>query len=157
MTVRVLHELCIATEGIDCTNNVLTLRIQLCPSDRTVPFELRRRQFAIKTAFPVTTSKAHNMPQYVYIHRHLFLPLHSSVWRSPSPLYRTSSLFAFIEDHRLLTENNISITSYIVYREALRSYRYINKYLLIKCLIVCTRQLFARVSVPCCRNVYYVA
>ena len=105
----------------------------------------------------MTTSKAHNMSQYVYIHRHLFFPLHSSVWRSPCPLYRTSSLFAFIEDYRLPTENNISITSYIVYRKALQSYRYINKYLLIKYLIVSTRQLFARVSVTCCRNVSFVA
>jgi hypothetical protein len=59
MAVRDLNEHSIAAEFTGSTNTILTLSIQLCPSDPTAPFKLCWRQFPIQIAFLMTTSKAH--------------------------------------------------------------------------------------------------
>jgi hypothetical protein len=58
MIVIGLHEHCRAAEVTISKKAILVSRVQLCPSDLTVPFKLCRRQFAIKIAFAVTISKA---------------------------------------------------------------------------------------------------
>jgi len=59
-----------------------------------------------------------------------------------------SSLFCSIavantERHRLLIENDKLITSNIVYREVLLSFKFINNFSLIKYFVVSMRELFA--------------
>ena len=51
---------------------------------------------------------------------------------------------AIIEGHRQRIENDRLITSNIVYRKVLESFKYINNSLLIKYFIVSTCELFAR-------------
>jgi hypothetical protein len=57
-----------------------------------------------------------------------------------------SVAIAIIEWHRQRIENYRLITSNIVYRKVLESFRYLNNSLLIKYFIVSTCELFARVQ-----------
>jgi hypothetical protein len=118
--VRGLHEHCIAVEVIGSTKTILTPRIQLCPSDPTLPFKLSRRTFPIKISFAMTTSEADSkMLKLVGIY-----PL-SPVF-SHGQLYMSFSLFSSFENvaatiterHRGRTENDRFISSDILYREA---------------------------------------
>ena len=49
---------CIAVEFIGSKHINLMLRIQLCPSDPTIPFKACRRRFPIKIAFAMAVNKA---------------------------------------------------------------------------------------------------
>jgi hypothetical protein len=51
MLHSVLHQHFIAGEIIGCRKTVLTPRIQLCLTDPSIPFKLRRRRFPIKNDF----------------------------------------------------------------------------------------------------------
>ena len=75
-----------------------------------------------------------------YIHHRLYFPMASSMFRFPEPLHLTTSLL-----HRQRTETDKLMTSQVVFREVLQSFRYIYKYLLMKHFILSTCQLFAQV------------
>jgi hypothetical protein len=56
---------------------IIIPRIQLCPLDPTIPFQLCRRQFAIKITPPMKISKAQrdgvHLPLLVLFHDHLYV------------------------------------------------------------------------------------
>ena len=58
MIIRCLHEHCLGAKVTVFRKIILVPKIQLCPSDPTIPFKLCRRRFPIKIAFAMTVSKA---------------------------------------------------------------------------------------------------
>ena len=52
------YEGCIAAEVTDSEENILKPRINLRPSDLTIPSKLRRSLFPIKIVFVITVNKA---------------------------------------------------------------------------------------------------
>jgi hypothetical protein len=57
MIVIGLDEHCRAAE-VSGSTKILIHRIQLCPSDPTIPFKLYRRRFLVKIAFPMAINVA---------------------------------------------------------------------------------------------------
>jgi hypothetical protein len=92
MIVKGLHERCIAVEVIGSTKTILTPRIQLCPSDPTLPFKLSRRPFPIKISFAVTTSEAHGQ-----IHHRQFFHMANAMWHFLDLPHLTMSLLQLLK------------------------------------------------------------
>jgi hypothetical protein len=96
--VRRLHRKCILPEVLDCSQAVLVPRIQLCPSDPTIPFNPCRRRFTIKIAFAVIVRlKGRLLTVLHYIYRRLFFPKASSACPFPDPLHCTVSLLQLLK------------------------------------------------------------
>ena len=90
---------CIAVAVIGATKTILIPRIQLCPSDPTVPFKLSKRRFPIKIAFAMTIDQAQGQ-----IHHRLFFHIAKFyVTFSWSSSFNNVAV-AIIEGHRQRTE-----------------------------------------------------
>lgn len=58
MVTMHLHEYTVSTQLIDSEKTVVIPRSNFNPSDPTTPFQLTRRQFALKVVFPITINKS---------------------------------------------------------------------------------------------------
>ena len=97
MVVRGLNEHSI-TEEVIRFRTVLIPRIQLWPSDPTIPFELSRSRSLIKTAFAMTVNTAHGQ-KLKLVGVYLLSPMGSSKWHLREPLHLTTLLLQIIEGH----------------------------------------------------------
>ena len=94
----------IATNVTGARKTVLIPRMQLWPSDPTIPFQLCGRRFPIKIAFAVTVSlKGRRLNVLEYTHYRIFpypRPQHmtSCMWHFPERLHFTMSLLELLND-----------------------------------------------------------
>lgn len=87
MIVRNMYENCLDLEivtGQNAGQRVLLPRIDLTPSDSTLPFSFRRRQFPVRLAFCMTINKAQGqtldkvglyLPKPVFSHGQLYMSM----------------------------------------------------------------------------------
>ena len=103
--------------GVHCHQIVLIPRIFFIPSDIQLPFEFKRRQFAIRPAFAVTINKAQGqtmkfvgifLPQPVFSHGQLYVAL--------SRVSSASRIRIFVQGEKYKLRNQ-TLTKNIVYNE----------------------------------------
>ena len=82
MVVTHLHEYTVTARLIDSGKTVVIPRINLTPSDPTMPFQMTRRQFPLKVAFAMTINKSQGqtlqraglyLPNAVFTHGQLYV------------------------------------------------------------------------------------
>jgi hypothetical protein len=92
MIVRGLDENSVAADVTGSRKTTLIRRIQVCPSDSTFNFKMRRRRYPARIAFGVAISKTQGQNLILYIAVYSpFFPLASSLWLFPYPLHLTMS------------------------------------------------------------------
>lgn len=121
MVVTDLKEYTIQAKLLTTGKTVIIPRINLTPSDPTMPFQLCRRQFPLKVAFAMTINKAQGqtlqkaalyLPQPVFTHGQMYVAF--------SRATSASNMYVSLQetDSQKVTDDAI-YTSNIVYKEVL--------------------------------------
>ena len=113
MIIRGLHDHWTTEEAIGSWKTIPIPSIQFCPSDRTIPFKLCRRQFPTQIAFAMTTSKAQGQTlKRVRIYE-------------PSPVSPHGQLYVAFP--RTSSFHNVAIGITVKHRQRIENYRSITQ------------------------------
>ena len=123
LVVTHLGEYVITAKFIDSAKTMLIPRINLTPSDPTMPFQMMRKQFPIKVAFTITINKVQGqtlqkaglyLPEPIFSHGQLYVAF--------SRVRKFSDIYVCIKDtYGQKVNDDHLITTNIVFKEILQS------------------------------------